>query len=399
MNTTIKLLRDRCRGKSGATRGSLFAEEYTILDGDLTGFARFILDETPPVIMLRCRDSVHERLQKTVHSISVSKRIHWDTHGWIWVDVAFDGSIVEDELLFLVDDSYQITYDGLYDFQKVRLSVLMRNLKPLELFSELLLIYGLSHGHEEIEALSRQALLLKTNKAIESQLEIGQTKIGGQPDLPDGIKWPQFKDGKPLAFLAQINLGDVAAVTELSALPKTGIIYFFSVFGWQVAGDSDPQLPAEKYTNNWTKILYYQGDKITLRRRCPPSSVNLFSATQVEFIPITCLPTHTEEPDVAKLDWNLEVKNKYDDSVSAYNDVCSHQLENPPRNLLLGYADYEQDFVNEVADDNLQLLFQLASDANAGMRWGDEGFIYFWITPQDLSRQNFERVFTDYQCG
>src|SRR5262245_28071305 len=180
MSTLVESLRKSCREKPGATKCPIYDEEYDVLNGDLTGFARFILDETPPVIMLRCRDTTRERLQKTWRGIRVSDRMHWDTQGWAWTDVVLDGSIPQEELLALVDDSYQITYDELYDFQKERLSALTRNLKPAELFSELLSSHGLSRRREEIEGLSRKAMLLKTGKAVESKMAVGQTKIGGQ---------------------------------------------------------------------------------------------------------------------------------------------------------------------------------------------------------------------------
>jgi uncharacterized protein YwqG/predicted DNA-binding protein (MmcQ/YjbR family) len=399
MAKLIDLLRKRCREKPGATKDPLYDEEYGILDGDLTGFARFILDETPPVIMIRCRDAERKRLQKTSRSIRVSDRMHWDTQGWAWTDVAIDDSIPEAELLALVDDSYQITYDGLYDFQKERLSVLTRNLNPAELFSELLSSHGLSRRREEIEGLSRPAMLLQTGKAVESKMVVGQTKIGGQPDLPENIEWPQLADERPLAFLAQINLAEVASVGRLTGLPASGLLSFFSVFGWQIEEDADPQLPRGKYDYAWTRVLYHSTNQKTFQRRRTPAGVNSFKAAKVEFVPITSFPTHTKEPVVAKLGWKRDVKDKYDDFVMAYNGARGHQLGNPAGNLLLGYADYVQDFVKEVADEDLQLLFQLASDENAGMCWGDGGFVYFWISPRDLARKKFDRVFTDYQCG
>jgi uncharacterized protein YwqG/predicted DNA-binding protein (MmcQ/YjbR family) len=399
MSTIVDSLRKRCREKPGATKDPLYDEEYGVLNGDLTGFARFILDESPPVIMLRCRDAARERLQRTSRGIRVSDRMHWDRQGWAWTDVALDDSIAEAELLALVDDSYQITYDELYDFEKERLSVLTRNLNPADLFAELLSSHGLSRRRQEIERISRNAMLLKTSKAAESKIGVGQTKIGGEPDLPDGMEWPQFKNGKPLAFLAQINVAEVASVSKLRGLPESGLLSLFSVFGWQVEDDADPQLPPGKYDHDWTRILYHPGNQKSLERRRTPSGVNSFKSAKVEFVPTTCFPTHTKEPAVVKLGWKRDVKDKYDDFVMAYNGARRHQLGNPTRNLLLGYADYEQDFVKEVADDNLQLLFQLGSDESAGMCWGDGGFLYFWIRPKDLARQDFTKIFTDYQCG
>jgi uncharacterized protein YwqG len=106
-----------------------------------------------------------------------------------------------------------------------------------------------------------------------------------------------------------------------------------------------------------------------------------------------------KEPAVAALKWRSDVKEKYDSMAMSFRSASDHQLGSPPRHLLSGFADYEQQFVKEVGKQNLRLLFQIASDSNAEMCWGDGGYIYFWISPEDLSRGNFDRIFTDSQGG
>jgi predicted DNA-binding protein (MmcQ/YjbR family) len=399
MKALIETLPRRCVEKPGVTRDALDDEEYGVLGGFLDGFARFILDESPPVLLLRCRNSVRRRLQKLSSAIRVSKRMGWKREGWAWTDVILDGSIPKESLLSLIDDSYQLVYDSLPDDEKQQITLLSRNLPPAELLSELISHFGLSSWEREIRKLLRPALLLKTRPAKESRLALGQTKIGGSPDHPGGCEWPTYRDGKPLAFLAQINLAEVPEGFERGGLPDGGMLYFFSVFGWQVEGDADPQLPHGQYDFDWTQILYHPSGKALLQRQRTPAGVNSFKPAKVDFVPILSLPTDTKEPRVAKLKWQRGVKGKYDRLVSSFNDACSYQLHHPARNLLLGFADYEQHFVGEVAEQKLQLLFQLDSDDSAEMCWGDGGLIYFWIRPQDVKRRNFKRVYTDYQCG
>src|SRR5438874_12521021 len=55
---------------------------------------------------------------------------------------------------------------------------------------------------------------------------IGATKLGGQPDLPAGFAWPQFKE-KPLSFVAQIALADVVGLPGTATLPTHGLLSFF----------------------------------------------------------------------------------------------------------------------------------------------------------------------------
>lgn len=44
------------------------------------------------------------------------------------------------------------------------------------------------------------------------------------------------------------------------------------------------------------------------------------------------------------------------------------------------------------------LLFQIDSDDNANMMWGDIGRIYFTIKKQDLKNKNFDTIWSSFQC-
>jgi hypothetical protein len=193
-------------------------------------------------------------------------------------------------------------------------------------------------------------------------------------------------------------LADAAAVEPLSGLPRTGLLSVFSVYGWQVEGDADPQLPAGEPADDWTRILYHPAAD-GLKRQRTPAKVNAFPAAAVEFVPVLSLPSHRREPVRAALNISDDDQWRFFDLYHTFETVTKYPLGNPPMHQLLGYAKYEQDFVDAVAEQKLRLLFQLASDGNAGMTWGDGGYLYFWVKPADLRREDFSRVVTDYQCG
>ncbi|WP_414531151.1 DUF1963 domain-containing protein [Corynebacterium efficiens] len=53
----------------------------------------------------------------------------------------------------------------------------------------------------------------------DSSVQVGGSRLGGLPDLPRGQDWfLNSSTGAPLNFVAQINLAEVAAVTD-SPLP------------------------------------------------------------------------------------------------------------------------------------------------------------------------------------
>jgi uncharacterized protein YwqG len=85
----------------------------------------------------------------------------------------------------------------------------------------------------------------------ENGLAIGRTKIGGSPDLPDGLAWPVFHS-KHLAFIAQINLAEISGYDTGKSLPGAGIWYFF-YDAVQEAWGYDPD-----DLGSW-KVIYYDG--------------------------------------------------------------------------------------------------------------------------------------------
>jgi uncharacterized protein YwqG len=57
---------------------------------------------------------------------------------------------------------------------------------------------------------------------------VGSSRLGGGPDLPPSFDWPVDK-GRPLDFLLQVNLRDVAAHDSTGLFPRAGLLTFFYV--------------------------------------------------------------------------------------------------------------------------------------------------------------------------
>ncbi len=81
--------------------------------------------------------------------------------------------------------------------------------------------------------------------SVSAPPELGQTRFGGEPDLPKGVTWPRV-DGELLSFLLQVNLAHLPEVTNVP-FPKTGLLSFFS------GGD-------DCYEGTGGKVIYSAGD-------------------------------------------------------------------------------------------------------------------------------------------
>jgi hypothetical protein len=65
----------------------------------------------------------------------------------------------------------------------------------------------------------------------QGELAVGASKVGGLPDLPESVEWPDGTDldGRPhgkAEFLAQFNLSEVPAVDDFD-LPRSGHLWLF----------------------------------------------------------------------------------------------------------------------------------------------------------------------------
>ena len=86
--------------------------------------------------------------------------------------------------------------------------------------------YGLTHLKEEL--MNTVFPCIKVVPKQEETVAIGSSKMGGVPDLPFTFEYPTHK-GNTLQFIAQFNLKDLQNIGMNHDLPKTGMLYFFTV--------------------------------------------------------------------------------------------------------------------------------------------------------------------------
>ena len=89
----------------------------------------------------------------------------------------------------------------------------------------------------------------------------------------------------------------------------------------------------------------------------------------------------------------------YPDNVMAYHFY--EAMSNTGGSQLLGYPDFSQDDPRSNHDylKDFVLLFQLATDYDNGIMWGDMGQAHFFIDPQDLANKDFNRLAYSWDCG
>jgi uncharacterized protein YwqG len=243
---------------------------------------------------------------------------------------------------------------------------------------------------------------------------VGASFFGDLPDLPPEIEWPVHK-GKPLAFLAQLNMTHIAEYDKQGLLPKTGMLYFFyDAEGFVWGGKPDDR-------GGW-RVIYYDGGVPQLVQAKPPAGLGadfIFKPCRLEFMEWSTLPAWDSD-ESSWLDLDDEESDAYAEMLDElYGGLgTQHWLLGHPNNIqgdmrtsceMLSQGKkpgpYESagDFLAETLKYHESamkwvLLFQLDTDDDAGMMWGDCGRLYFWIREEDLKNRRFENVWMQLQC-
>ncbi len=261
---------------------------------------------------------------------------------------------------------------------------------------------------QRLKARSKPALHIA--KAIGSG---GFSKLGGLPNFPSGLGWPKWK-GKPLSFLAQLELAELPKRDCLAGLPAVGRLYFFydqeqSTWGFD---------PAD--VGSW-RVIYSIGAPLNVPQKAPVGLAEefVFQEKFVEFREITSIPDRQRIEDT---DGYADLS---DEAVEAAIQLMAEPFQSTPQHQLGGYPYPVQNDTMELEcqvvshgvfggdssgyqdprDAHLaanakewKLLLQLDSDDETSMMWGDVGKLYFWIRSSDLAERDFSRVWMILQC-
>ncbi len=222
-------------------------------------------------------------------------------------------------------------------------------------------------------------------------------KLGGKPWWPKGKDWPVNAQGEQLLFLAQLNLEEMPSVPDL---PEKGMLQFF-IFDDFLYGQQ-PDHPAlqqtfrvvyhpeihhnsDALTTDFSFLRSYRYDDLPLE----PGTERAFEYQKdIEYMPpgdfgFEALMGKDFFSRFGATEWALH---------EAWNRLASgrgHKVGGYPH-----FAQYDP----RPAGSDLQLLFQLDSDPNKGLLWGDLGTAQFFISPEKLSQCDFSEISYYWDC-
>jgi hypothetical protein len=286
---------------------------------------------------------------------------------------------------------------------------------------------GLQDHLAGVKALMRPSLRLRLEPHEELDDEsslVGETRFGGEPDLPPGESWPEA-EGEPMIFVAQLALADLNAYEAARELPEDGLLsFFYSPFGRQ-----------EQVLDNPVKVFHF-ASTVTLQRRSPPKRGEALTAYQISTEPEEGMPAvesmyHYEaflpKERLQRYYQALALQDGSNPPISYYALSALIQARNNidperPTHRLLGHPDSIQgdpyldvemskhgwhdwkegsDEAMRARERALQwrLLLQVDAYQDGELLLNqDGGYFYFWIPADALAAHDWSRVQGCLQC-
>jgi uncharacterized protein YwqG len=264
---------------------------------------------------------------------------------------------------------------------------------------------GLDRVAPGILELTRPAVSLATRRAAQTRQAVGSSRIGGTPDLPAATEWPSW-NGRPLAFLAQLNLAELQPYTFCDVLPEAGVLQFFYDAEQDTWG-FDP-----KDRGSFRVLFHPNGERLQ-----PTVGGRAFKSCHVTTSERLTLPAwesyEFEQLGLTREEWDAYVDVSIDETDDGTPD---HRVLGNPAQIqsdmqlecqLVSHGLYCGDgtaYQSAQAQSlapgarDWRLLLQLDSDEAADMMWGDCGCLYFWITTAALRERRFDAAWMILQC-
>lgn len=322
------------------------------------------------------------------------------------------------------------SHTPIVEVPKVRKTILSKDYKTNA--NKFLSEYGKKHGiNDLLERLSpvmQSAISMQRTLEKDTNIPIGASKFGGDPDLPSSIPYPHYED-IPYLFMAQINCEEVAPHDMEHKLPKKGMLYFFHLFEDDCIPmyfDKSDDFP--KYEKS-ALVLYHEGDASELIRTKVPETEHFkpVRSASISFVTRFTIPKPSEVQSVyeslgysRKEIWDedhledihaalprLAFETPEDllsdeESWLHFYDIPSHQLYGEP-DFCQAYPLYEIEETifpkANIQKKDYTLLIQFEVDEEINLEWAGDGGMYYYISAEDLANKNFNTVFSTMQCG
>jgi hypothetical protein len=253
----------------------------------------------------------------------------------------------------------------------------------------------------QADAIARDALL-GARLLAGGSAALGATRLGGRPDLPRAMAWPRCK-GRPLSFLAQLRIADLAKVAPRAVASVADVVLVFA----DLRENADGIPPVEEAfapVGDKSCVVVRAVARRTLARRVVPSGVATLRSRPVRLRPTLTVP----DSGIAEARYHLTGKaldRWYKLADEAAAGTPGHGSLPAPFHQVLGWPSPVQETPlygcgrNPTSQPTQRLFLQLDFDPALDFAVGDGGALYLSGRPADLRAGRFSRLCAEFQEG
>jgi uncharacterized protein YwqG len=252
---------------------------------------------------------------------------------------------------------------------------------------------------DRIEATIKPFIGIKAK--AEKKLRLWQSKFGGFPYFPKGLQYPTDSKGQAMFLLAQINFSETP---KLAPYPETGILQFYISNGNDIYGAcfENPTKQQDFRIIYFPDVIEDKNLLVTKFDFLPkpdmlPIDKQASLSFSLRYAPMPVVD-YRFEPTIINIDSKLKYGH-FTDYSEAYEEY--EELFGSEGHKIGGYPYFTQ---NDPRDcdafkgEDYMLLFQMDTDDEAGIMWGDCGVANFFISEKDLISKDFSRVLYNWDC-
>ena len=227
------------------------------------------------------------------------------------------------------------------------------------------------------EAYLRSIMLpsIKIEHENRSKENVGLSKLGGFPEVPEDFEWPKHEFGD-YHFALQINLSEIKFETPL---PKTGMLSFF------IANDDDKNVFFG--AKDYAKIYYFE-EGTPLKTYVNPN----LNYSNIEYCLRIDLHENVDIPYRKDLFKEKGLNKKQMDYVC---DKIPDMVSKKTYSYLFGYPYYNTLGYDPRKTDEWVSLLTLRSDICFSWDWDWDEFLMFFIEKDKLAKGDFSNIRTD----
>lgn len=266
---------------------------------------------------------------------------------------------------------------------------------------------------------ARDCIIITTEKK-DGYSNIGNSRFGGYPDLPENFDYPENIDDEKMTFIAQLNLQEICQLGINTHLPNSGMLYFFLGNDHDGASDIDNYVIYCDVHQSKLNTLHPDEEDIFVlneERDFTPYKLNLSSGIDFpgygsyEFDHLGLDKDNMDSyldfyEKLKKAEQQSKIHGYYEDvngavaigtAMAYYNLGWTSYINEQTQKLMKHLKTDEKGVQKEL--EKFVLLLEVDSHMDVGFSWWDDGKLQFIIHKNDLAKKDFSKVYANIETG